>query len=84
MSSDNSYVIRASDATNVSIVNQNGDTSISEHLDVGQDQAQTSIKTYVNHIGKTGYVEIEAMIHCLQFLGEMMQVSKTLYELMSS
>ena len=60
MSSDNSYVIRASDATNVSIVNQNGDTSISEHLDVGQDQAQTSIKTYVNHIGKTGYVEIEA------------------------
>ena len=33
---------------------------IDGNLDVGQDQAQTSIKTYVNHIGKTGYVELEA------------------------
>ena len=35
MSSDNSYVIRASDATNMLFVNQNGDTSISGNLDVG-------------------------------------------------
>ena len=37
-----------------------GDASISGNLDVGQDQAQTPIKAYVNHIGKTGYVEMEA------------------------
>ena len=37
-----------------------GDTTISGHLDVGQDQAQTSIKAYVNHIGYTGNVQIEA------------------------
>ena len=35
MPSDSSYVIRASDATNRLIVNQNGDTSISGNLDVG-------------------------------------------------
>ena len=29
-------------------------------LDVGQDQAQTSIKTYVDHAGSTGHVELEA------------------------
>ena len=37
-----------------------GDASISGNLDVGQDQTQTSIKAYVNHVGKTGYVEMEA------------------------
>ena len=36
------------------------DTAISRNLDAGQDQAQTSTKAYVNHIGKTGYVEMEA------------------------
>ena len=35
MSSDNPYVIRASDATNRLVVNQNGDTTISGNLDVG-------------------------------------------------
>ena len=60
VSSDNSYVTRASDATNVLTVNQNGNTSISENLDVGPSQAQSSIKAYVNHSGKTGYVEMEA------------------------
>ena len=34
MPSDNSYVIRASDATNRLIVNQNGDTTISGSLEV--------------------------------------------------
>ena len=37
-----------------------GDASIRGNLDVGQDQAQTSIKAYANHDGKTGYVEMEA------------------------
>ena len=60
MSSDGSYVIRASEATNRLIVNQNGDATISGNLDVGPSQAQSSIKAYVNHIGKTGYVEMEA------------------------
>ena len=41
-------------------VSTTGDASVSGNLDVGQDQAQTSIKTYVNHVGKTGYVEMEA------------------------
>ena len=41
-------------------VSTTGGASISGNLDVGQDQAQTSIKAYVNHVGKTGYVEMEA------------------------
>ena len=51
-------------------VSTTGDASISGNLDVEQDQAQTSIKAYVNHVGKTGYVEMEARwanqgyIHC--------------------
>ena len=49
-------------------VNIYKDTSISENLDVGQDQAQTSIKAYVNHIGKTGYVEIEAKLASQGFI----------------
>ena len=57
--SDNSYVIRASNSADVVTVNPNGDTA-SGNLDVGQDQAQTSINAYVNHIGKTSYVEMEA------------------------
>ena len=60
MSSDNSYAIKASGATNIFTVNQNGDTTICGNLDVGPSQAQSSIKAYVKHIGKTGYVEMEA------------------------
>ena len=41
-------------------VNIYKDTTISGNSDVGQDQAQTSIKAHVNHIGRTGYVEMEA------------------------
>ena len=41
-------------------VNMYKDTTISGNLDVVQDQAQTSIKAYLNHIGKTSYVEMEA------------------------
>ena len=37
-----------------------GDVVISGNLDVGQDQAQTSIKACVNHIGYTGNVPMEA------------------------
>ena len=61
MSSDNSYVTRASDATNRLIVNQNGNTTISGNLDVGVGASQTSIKAYVNHAGHQGNVDIEAM-----------------------
>ena len=60
MSSDSSYVIRASGATDALTVNQNGNTSISGNLDVGPSQAQSSIKACVNHNGKTGYVEMVA------------------------
>ena len=43
-------------------VNQSdgGNVALTGNLDVGQDQAQTSIKACINHIGKTGYVEMEA------------------------
>ena len=41
-------------------IKSNGSAVLSGNSDVGQDQAQTSIKIYVNHIGKTGYVEMEA------------------------
>ena len=58
MSSDNSYVIRASDATNVLTVNQNGNTKINGNLDVGQ--TQTSIKAHVNNGGHTANLEIDA------------------------
>ena len=43
MSSDNSYVIRASDATDSLIVNQNGNTTISGNLDVGGIMDTTKI-----------------------------------------
>ena len=46
MSSDNSYVIRASDATNRLIVNPNGNAPVSGNLDVSVSNARTSIKAY--------------------------------------
>ena len=58
MSSDNSYVIRASDATNRSTVNQNGDTTISGNLDVGPSQTQSHVKTYFNHVGSSGFMMV--------------------------
>ena len=45
MSSDNSYVTRASDATDRLTVNQNGDTTIDWNLDVGST-GNNSIKTH--------------------------------------
>ena len=60
-SSDNSYVIRASDATNRLAVNQNGNTTTNGNLDVGVGVSQTPIKAYVNHAGYQGNVETEAM-----------------------
>ena len=59
MSSDSSYVARASDATNRLVVNRNGNTTINGNLDVGITQAQTSIKAYVNHAGHQGNIQIE-------------------------
>ena len=37
-----------------------GEAVIGGNLDVGQDQAQTSIRAYVNHVGYIGNVQIEA------------------------
>ena len=52
------HVIRASDAANRLIANQNGDTT-SGNLDVGPAQATTKIKAYVNHTGYQGNIQIE-------------------------
>ena len=60
MSSDNSYVIRASDATNALTVNQNGVTSTSGNLDVGVGAASSMVQAHVNHEGSTGHIRMEA------------------------
>ena len=59
MSSGNSYVTRASDATNVLSVNQNGNVALTRNVDVGPSQAQRRINTYFNHVGSTGYMMME-------------------------
>ena len=58
--SDNSYVTRASDATNAVTVNQNGNAVLTRNLDVDLGAAQTRIKAYANHNGITSYIELEA------------------------
>ena len=68
MSSDNSYVIRASDATNRVIVNQNGDTTIGGNLDVGVGAASSLAKAHVNHAGSTGHIQMEAEYRNQSFL----------------
>ena len=59
VSTSNRYIISHENSTKLSI-QSNGNTTISGNWDVGPSQAQSSIKAYVNHIGKTGYVEMEA------------------------
>ena len=44
------------------------DTSIDGNLDVGQSQAQTSIKAYFNHAGSTGHIRIEGRYRDQGFL----------------
>ena len=68
MSSDNSYVIRAPDATNMLIVNQNGDATISGSLDVGPSQAQSNVKTCFDHVGSTGFMMMEGRYRDQGFL----------------
>ena len=46
MSSGSSYVIRASGATNVLSVNQNGNVALTGDLDVGPSQAQSRINFF--------------------------------------
>ena len=46
MSSDGSYVVGASDATNLVILRQNGNTTIGGNVDVGPSQAQIEITTH--------------------------------------
>ena len=64
MSSDNSYVIRASDATDRLIVNQNGNTrasvNVSVNLDVSVSNARASVNAYNAMEGYTRYIELEA------------------------
>ena len=55
----NQYIISHENSSKLSI-QSNGNTTINGNLDVGPSQAQSPIKAYVNHIGKTGYVEMEA------------------------
>ena len=60
MSSDNSYVIRTSDATNRLIVNQNGNTTIAGNLNVGVSASSSKIKTHFNDSGYVGHMQMEA------------------------
>ena len=60
MSSDNSCVIRTSDATNMLIVNQNGNTTIAGNLDVGVSASSSKIKTHLNDSGYVGHMQMEA------------------------
>ena len=55
----NEFIIKS--GSNGLTLKPTGDAVISGNLDVGQDQAQTSIKAYVNHAGRQGNVETEAM-----------------------
>ena len=55
MSSDGSYVIRASALTNVVTVNQNGNVALTGHLDVGVGATSSNIQihgngTYTNNL----------------------------------
>ena len=59
MPSDSSYVTRALHATSRLIVNQNGDTPISENLDVSVSNARTSAKAYNTMEAYTSYIELE-------------------------
>ena len=60
MASDSSYVVRASNSTNVVTVNQNGNTTISGNLDVGVSASSSKIDVHCNQQGQTGYTEL----HC--------------------
>ena len=68
MSSDNSYVIRASDATNVLTVNQNGDTTISGKLEVGVGASSSRVTVHVNHEGSIGSLQLVALWRNQSFL----------------
>ena len=57
-SNTNEFVIKS--GSNGLTLKPNGSAVLSGNLDVGVTQAQTSIKTYVNHAGHQGNVEIEA------------------------
>ena len=60
MSSDKSYVIRASDATNAATVNQNGNVVLTGNSDVGLGASSSITKAHVNHDGSTGNLQLEA------------------------
>ena len=68
MSSDNSYVTRAPDATNAVTVNQNGNVALTRSLDVGLGASSSIIKAHGNHDGSTGSLQLEARWRNQSFL----------------
>ena len=60
MSSDNAYVIRASGATNVLSVNQNGNAALTGNLNVGTSYGYSRIRSHADFHGYTGYTELNA------------------------
>ena len=69
-----------------------GDAALSGKLDAGQDQAQTSIKAYLNHAGSTGHIRIEGRWRDQGFLhfetnygyGEMLLTVRSTYFILCS
>ena len=60
MDSDNSYVIGASNPTNVVTVDQNGNVALTGNLDVGVDASSSKSDAHCNQQGYTGYTELHS------------------------
>ena len=60
VATSNQYIISHGNSTKLSI-QSHGNTTTAGNLDVGPAQAQTSVKTYVNHAGHQGNVETKAL-----------------------
>ena len=58
--SDNPYVIRASDATNVVTANRNGNVALTSNLDVGLGASSPIAKAHDNNEGSTGSLQLKA------------------------
>ena len=57
---DNSYVIRASNPTNVVTVNPNGNVALTGNLDVGVDSSLSKIDAHSNQQGYTAVTELHS------------------------
>ena len=67
VTTNNQYIISHENSTKLSI-QSNGNTTITGNSDVGPSQAQTSINTYFNHVGSTGYMMMEGRYRDQGFL----------------